>query len=67
MIVIKLNGKQYKLKSGCSISELLAKNNIDPMQVAIEHNHKILDRNNFESVIIRNTDEIEIVEFVGGG
>ena len=67
MISIKLNGKQYKVRSGCSILDLLKTNNIDPDQVAIEHNKIILNQKSFAETIIRNTDEIEIVEFVGGG
>lgn len=67
MIQIKLNGKQYKLRSGSNITTLLKSNNLDADQVGVELNSKIINQNDFNRVIIRNSDEIEIVEFVGGG
>ena len=67
MIQIKLNGKQYKLRSGITLSNLLNLHNLEPNLVGIELNNKIINQNDFNGTIIRNSDDIEIVEFVGGG
>jgi len=67
MIQIKLNGKQYKLRSGITLSNLLNLHNLEPNLVGIELNNKIINQNDFNRMIIRNSDDIEIVEFVGGG
>ena len=67
MIQIKLNGKQFKVATGKTILELLDLHNIAPEKVAIEHNAIILSQDNYNKTIINNDDNIEIVEFVGGG
>jgi thiamine biosynthesis protein ThiS len=50
-----------------TISELLATLDIDPRRVAIEHNLVVLKRASFETTQVRDGDQIEIVNFVGGG
>ena len=40
---------------------------IDARRVAVEHNVVVLKRAAFEETIVREGDEIEIVNFVGGG
>ncbi|MBT4921968.1 MAG: sulfur carrier protein ThiS [Rickettsiales bacterium] len=67
MIQIKLNGKQYKLRSGSSLESLLKANDLQSDQVGVELNYKIINQKHFKETIIRNNDDIEIVEFVGGG
>ncbi|MBT4989867.1 MAG: sulfur carrier protein ThiS [Rickettsiales bacterium] len=67
MIQIKLNGKQYKLRSGITLSNLLNLHHLEHNLVGIELNNKIINQNDFNRMIIRNSDDIEIVEFVGGG
>lgn len=67
MIQIKLNGKQFKIATGKTILDLLELHNIASEKVAIEHNAIILRQDNYSKTIINNDDNIEIVEFVGGG
>ena len=50
-----------------SISELLAHLNIDPRRVAVEHNLDIIKRARYDTTIINEGDEVEVVNFVGGG
>ena len=40
---------------------------IDSRLVAVEHNLLVVKRDKYESVVVREGDEIEIVNFVGGG
>ena len=46
---------------------LLAHLNIDARRVAVEHNLVVLKRDAFAATMVREGDEIEIVNFVGGG
>lgn len=64
---ITLNGDPYQLDKPVTISELLAKLEIDPRRVAVELNLVVLKRPTFESTTIKEGDEVEIVNFVGGG
>lgn len=66
-MVITLNGERHELSAPLSVSELLSHLKIDPRRVAVEHNLVVLKRATFDSTIVREGDQIEIVNFVGGG
>jgi thiamine biosynthesis protein ThiS len=66
-MVITLNGERVELDEPMSVIALLAKLDIDPRRVAVEHNLSILKRQRFPDVIVGDGDRVEIVNFVGGG
>ena len=66
-LTIILNGERYELDEPISVAGLLAKLEIDPRRVAIEHNLTIIKRHTFPEVVIGEGDTLEIVNFVGGG
>jgi thiamine biosynthesis protein ThiS len=66
-LTIKLNGDRYDLAAPLTISELLSRLEIDPRRVAIERNFLVIKRAAYETTQIAEGDEIEIVNFVGGG
>lgn len=66
-MLITLNGERFELERPLSVVELLAKLDIDPRRVAIEHNLAIIKRHTFSDVIVGDGDTVEIVNFVGGG
>jgi thiamine biosynthesis protein ThiS len=67
LLTIILNGDRYELDEPISVAGLLAKLEIDPRRVAIEHNLEIIKRHTFPDVVIGEGDTLEIVNFVGGG
>ncbi len=66
-VTITLNGDPYELKAPLTVSELLARLEIDPRRVAVEHNLVVLKRAAFAETTVRAGDQVEIVNFVGGG
>lgn len=64
---ITLNGERFELEQPTSVADLLARLEIDPRRVAVEHNLTILKRHTFTDVVIGEGDTVEIVNFVGGG
>jgi thiamine biosynthesis protein ThiS len=64
---ITLNGDAHELAGPLTVTELLAHLNIDARRVAVEHNLLVLKRDAFAATMVREGDEIEIVNFVGGG
>lgn len=66
-MTITLNGEPYQLDGPVSVSTLLAALAIDGRRVAVEHNLVVVRRASFETTMIREGDEVEIVNFVGGG
>ena len=66
-VKITLNGETHDVSGPVSVSSLLASLAIDARRVAVEHNLVILKRAAFDATIVRDGDNIEIVNFVGGG
>ena len=62
-----LNGDPYELPGPASITDLLAHLAIDPRRVAVERNFVVIKRDLYSSTAIADGDQIEIVNFVGGG
>lgn len=66
-VKITLNGERYLLAGPLMMSQLLTRLKIDPRLVAVEHNEIVLKRTALRSTPGREGDQIEIVNFVGGG
>ena len=66
-VTITLNGEPFELSGPLTVSELLSHLEIDARRVAVEHNITVLKRTAFDETIVREGDQVEIVNFVGGG
>ena len=66
-MTIRLNGEPYEIAAPLTISALLATLDIDPRRVAVEHNLVVIKRDRYDTTIVDNGDEMEIVNLVGGG
>ncbi len=64
---IVLNGDAYELDGARTVTQLLAHLGIDARRVAVEYNLVVLKRGLFDTTEIHDDDQIEIVNFVGGG
>ena len=64
---ITLNGEAFDLPGPVSVGELLSRLGLDARRVAVEHNLTVVKRNTFAETFVRDGDEVEIVNFVGGG
>jgi len=67
MAKIQLNGQKLELSSKHSIASLLKKYKINDKKIAVELNGKIINRNKYKLIYIKNKDKVEIVHFIGGG
>ena len=66
-MTIRLNGDPHQVTGPLSISELLAQLEIDARRVAVELNLAVVKKAAYDSSVINEGDEVEIVNFVGGG
>jgi thiamine biosynthesis protein ThiS len=66
-VKIRLNGEPRELEGGTSVAALLAALDIDARKVAVEHNRRVVRRDDYAVATIGDGDEVEIVNFVGGG
>jgi thiamine biosynthesis protein ThiS len=62
-----VNGEPYEIAGPVSVSALLAELKIDARRVAVEHNLTVVKRARYDEVMVQAGDDIEIVNFVGGG
>ncbi|NUR53910.1 MAG: sulfur carrier protein ThiS [Acidobacteria bacterium] len=66
-MTITLNGEPFSVAGPLTISDLLALLEIDPRRVAVERNITVVKRAAYGTTEVAEGDEIEIVNFVGGG
>ena len=66
-MTIKLNGDPHEIPGPLSISALLNQLEIDARRVAVELNLDVVKKAAYDSSVIKEGDEVEIVNFVGGG
>lgn len=64
---IKLNGEPYRLAAPVTVQALLETLGLDARRVAVEHNLEVVKRGRYAEEWIGEGDEVEIVNFVGGG
>ncbi len=66
---LTINGKKEIIdKEKLSISELLKIKNVEmPQMVSVELNGEIIDRENYDTVELKDSDVIEFLYFMGGG
>ncbi len=64
---IQVNGGTQRLELGASVAGLITALGLDVNRVAVEINRQLVRRVSFEDRKIEPGDQIEIVEFVGGG
>lgn len=67
MINIFINGETKAAPGEVSLHRLLELFSLPSRQIAIELNREVVRRKDWENIIVRENDRIEIVHFVGGG
>ena len=66
-ISLEINGKARTVARGTTVAALLAELGLEPTRVAVERNHDVVPRKDYERTILAAGDHLEVVGFVGGG
>ena len=64
--MVKVNGAELDI-AGKTISEYLNSTNYDRTRIAVELNCSIVSKAEYDSVVLKDQDSVEVVSFVGGG
>jgi len=64
---VRVNGDERSLGAGTSIAGLLDALGVSTPRVAVERNRAIVPKATYDSTLLKEGDELEVVEFVGGG
>lgn len=65
--MITLNGEQVEIRGNMTLSELLAEKQFRVERIAVEYNGTIPNKSEFDKIVIKDNDRIEVVSFMGGG
>ncbi|MFQ5876756.1 MAG: sulfur carrier protein ThiS [Acidobacteriota bacterium] len=66
-VTIVLNGEGFEAPPGSTVLSLLESMGVAAARVAVELNGRVVRRDDFPRVPIREHDKVEVVHFVGGG
>jgi len=66
-MLLKINGKTEELSQINNLMDLIIHKGLNQARIVIEHNLKIIPKEEFSKIVLKDEDSIEIVSFVGGG
>ena len=66
-MAIVLNGKTFDIGCPITIKDLLKSKGINAGRVVVEVNYQIIVKNEWDSCMINDDDQVELLRFVGGG
>jgi thiamine biosynthesis protein ThiS len=64
---VKINGEQREIGVGATVASLVAELGLATRRVAVELNRDVVTRDRWPAVELKEHDQLEIVQFVGGG
>ncbi len=64
---IFINGEKKELTEQLKLLNLIQKFKINSKNLIIEINGEFVDNQNYEKVVVKAGDKIELIRFIGGG
>ncbi|MBR4165563.1 MAG: sulfur carrier protein ThiS [Lachnospiraceae bacterium] len=64
--MVTINGEAREA-AGLSVRQMLEKEGYEPEKVVVECNLTIVDRADYDTVVLKEEDTVEVLRFVGGG
>ena len=66
-MIIIVNGKQQDIENNISVIDFINLKKLNPSKIIIELNRQIITKAVYESVILKENDNLEILSLVTGG
>ena len=67
VITVRVNGEPREIPEGSTVTEMLDRLAFRYDRVAVERNREIVPRDQWAGTTLQAGDNLEIVQFVGGG
>jgi sulfur carrier protein len=64
---ITLNGELHQVEGDTGLSALIARLGMRPSRIAVELNREVVPKSKYDTITLKAGDELEIINFVGGG
>ncbi len=62
-----INGDEFNFEQDLPVTEVLSSFELDQERIIVEFNGSLIKKENFNETIVRESDQLELLEFVGGG
>lgn len=62
-----INGDEFNFEDALTLSDLLDSLELDKDRIIVEWNDTLIKSEQFKEIIVRESDRLELLEFVGGG
>jgi thiamine biosynthesis protein ThiS len=66
-ITLKLNGEPYVIEGDARLTTLIEVLKMKPTRIAVELNRAVIPKSEYASITLHEGDELELINFVGGG
>jgi thiamine biosynthesis protein ThiS len=66
-MLVQVNGEPREVAAGITVTALLASLGLEGRPVAVERNAEIVPRAQHALTVLADGDQLEVVQFVGGG
>jgi sulfur carrier protein len=66
-MIIKLNGEQREIPEGTTVAQLVQELGLEGKRIAVEINETLVPRTQHATHELQESDEMEIVQAIGGG
>ncbi|HOA79477.1 sulfur carrier protein ThiS [Acetivibrio saccincola] len=64
---IMLNGKEKNIDNNLNLLSLIVSEGINPKSVIVEYNSEQPPRDEWDSIVLKENDNIEVLKFIVGG
>ena len=64
---VQINGKSFVLPKQISLLDWIEEQNIPLAAVIVDYNGEILSRDHWKTTLLKEGDQVELLQFVGGG
>ncbi|HCN60954.1 MULTISPECIES: sulfur carrier protein ThiS [Mammaliicoccus] len=62
-----INGDEFNFDEVLTLSDLLQSLELDQERIIVEWNDTLVKNDQFSNILVRESDRLELLEFVGGG
>lgn len=67
-MIITVAGEKKEVKDGITVAELIVQENVEtPEYVTVTINDEFIEKEQFESTVIKENENVEFLYFMGGG
>ena len=64
---VTVNGKEREFEDSTTLSEMLKRLDLDVTGMIIEKNLEVMSRSEYNNIILKDGDKVELIRLVAGG